>query len=76
MCDFLQNSLDRYLKILQQDTQMMPDKLGNVKSIEEDNFIGQLESLEVNLTGLCQDDEYPSLEMDESCKFSTFANKP
>lgn len=74
-CDFLQNALDRYWKILQQDTQMVLDSLQyrqrDIKFktlMEEDGFIGYLENLEVNLTGLCPDDEYPSLPMDESCK--------
>lgn len=67
--------------MLQQDTQMVLDSVqyrqGDIKlrtSIEEDDFIGYLDNLEVNLTGICLDDEYPRLQMDESCKKMLFVN--
>lgn len=78
-CDFLQNALDRYWKILQQDTQLVLDsaeyRQGDIKlRTSMEDFIGYLHHLEVNLTGVCLDDEYPSLQMDESCKKMLFVN--
>lgn len=44
------------------------DQQSNGESLSEENYLGVLNYLTVNLNGPCDDIAYPSIDMDESCK--------
>ncbi|XP_050293724.1 beta-hexosaminidase subunit alpha-like [Anthonomus grandis grandis] len=75
-CALLSNAFTRYFKILQQDAEMIKrrlsrmgkDQLKKARLEKDNNFLGYLNKLTVNLTDLCNDNDYPSLNMDEAYK--------
>lgn len=38
--------------------------------LADENFIAYLDTLNVELTGSCENDEYPTLNSSESCQYS------
>lgn len=47
-------------------------KKSSRETLFEGNYLGVLDQLAVNLHGPCNDSAYPSIDMNESCKFVFF----
>ena len=65
------NAISRYSYVLKNKNGIrFPDRklLSRRRRIANDLYKGALLDLEIDLTGPC--DEYPSLDMDEQCKYS------
>ncbi|CAG9764281.1 unnamed protein product [Ceutorhynchus assimilis] len=74
-CGFIQNALNRYFKILQEN-QVILDKQTKHRGIykykkswvQDDDYQGYIDCLTVNLTGGCDNNLYPDIDMDEKYK--------
>ena len=60
-CDILDEAFKRYFKIIFGDRKEQ-------NALKFRRFIAQLTELDVNLQNVCE--KYPSISMDESCKFN------
>ncbi|XP_066249400.1 beta-hexosaminidase subunit alpha-like [Euwallacea similis] len=61
-CNILYNAQHRYLEIIQ--TQV--PALGRIKVSNDNNYLGELAQVTINLTDICDDNAYPNIDMDES----------
>ncbi|XP_066249332.1 beta-hexosaminidase subunit beta-like isoform X1 [Euwallacea similis] len=73
-CNFLENSLARYWKLLQFDVTLKKYQQKNKKSEQVDGLM-YLEYLDVNLTGQCDDQAFPGIKMDESYRLWLLPNR-
>lgn len=72
-CSTLKEALDRYRKIIIFNNRRIKEiyfKVRTCYDIEDSNFLGYLTSVEIDLTGVCNDEEYPSIDMKEECKLN------
>ncbi|EFA05959.1 putative beta-hexosaminidase fdl-like Protein [Tribolium castaneum] len=68
ICNTLTEALDRYRKLIIFNNRRIKEVYYKARSCYEggdQNFLGYLTSVEVELTGACNDEEYPSFEMKE-----------
>jgi hypothetical protein len=70
-CSILKEALDRYRNIILFNNRLIKQiyfKVRTCKESSDTKFLGFLSSLEVELTGSCDDDEFPTVDMNEECK--------
>lgn len=74
-CSILDNAIFRYWKIIQENTDLLPKistykdkKIYKKKWLSDGNFLDYIDELTVNMTGSCDDTEYPNIDMDEKYK--------
>lgn len=68
-CMILDEAKTRYSKLIFTEQKIAEKYAGNDKvKVTTDNFLGYLSSLDVSFKKLCAGDEFPELDMDESCK--------
>ncbi|CAH1126047.1 unnamed protein product [Ceutorhynchus assimilis] len=68
-CKLLNESFVRYYEIIKKNRISKPNGIiSNIvtKPLVDESYLGELKQLNVNLTGKCNDNDQPSLDMDES----------